>query len=69
MISHFLSRWNLPRNLYREAIDRQKNYLIKILNMPDTDPRDHLKRYGIVDRVHELYGEGRQTNPESSQVM
>jgi hypothetical protein len=56
MISHFLSRWNLPKNLYREAINRQKTYLTKILGMQGGDPQAHLKREGIVGRVHELYG-------------
>ena len=56
MVSHFLSRWNLPKNLYREAIDRQKIYLSKILGMPGGNPLAHLKRGGIVERVHEIYG-------------
>lgn len=56
MISHFLSRWNLPRNLYREAINRQKNYLSKILAIQDGDLLAHLRRGGIVQRVQSLYG-------------
>ncbi len=55
MASHFVSRWNIHSNLYQEAMDRQKNYLLQILNMPDLDPRDQLKRAGIVERLREKY--------------
>ena len=40
---HFENRWGQRRNVYQEIIDNQKNYLIKLLNAPDSDPRDHLK--------------------------
>ncbi|QTA92027.1 hypothetical protein [Desulfonema magnum] len=53
---HFASRWDIQRNLYQEAIDRQKNYLKQILEIPGSDPRKHLKRHGIVDKVREKYG-------------
>jgi hypothetical protein len=55
MSSHFASRWNLHKDLYREMIARQKNYLLKILKIPDTDPRDHLKRGGIVEKIRNKY--------------
>jgi len=54
---HFASRWNIHVNLYHEAIENQKKYLKQILEMPDSDARDHLKRDGIVDRIREKYGE------------
>ena len=57
MSSHFSSRWGIHENLYREAIERQKNYLQQILELPDPNPRDHLKRFGIVDKVRKKYGE------------
>jgi hypothetical protein len=57
MISHFKERWELDTNLYTEAILKQLRYLEKILAIPDTDPRDYLKRDGIVEHVRKLYGE------------
>jgi hypothetical protein len=53
---HFASRWGIRKNLYQEAIDRQKKYLTQILNMPGADPREYLKRHGIVKKVREKYG-------------
>ena len=32
---HFASRWGINKNLYHEMINDQKNYLLKILKMPD----------------------------------
>jgi hypothetical protein len=55
MISHFTARWNIKKNLYHEEIERQKNFLLKILEMPDADPRDFLKRGGIVVKVRQKY--------------
>lgn len=54
---HFERRWNIPSNLYEQAIQRQIHYLKKILESVDEDPRQRLKRDGIVDRVREKYGE------------
>ncbi len=55
MTSHFILRWDISSNLYQEAIERQKNYLNQILHTPDLDPRDQLKRAGIVQKVREKY--------------
>jgi len=52
---HFASRWGIDQNLYHEMIDRQKNYLLKILKLPRTDPRDRLRRGGIVQKIREKY--------------
>ena len=49
--SHFASRWEIHANLYHVAIENQRNYLKKILEIQDSDPRDHLKRDGIVDKI------------------
>ena len=57
MSSHLASRWNIHTNLYHVAIEKQKNYLQQILKMAGSDPRDHLKRDGIIDRVREKHGE------------
>ena len=58
MIYHLNARWGVTTNLYTEAIERQKDYLKKILAIPDADPRDFLNRYGMVDKVRAIYGEG-----------
>ncbi|MGD2272929.1 MAG: hypothetical protein PVI06_21205 [Desulfobacterales bacterium] len=55
MRSHFAARWNVDKNLYHEEIERQKNYLCKILEIPDADPRDYLRRGGIVEKVRRKY--------------
>jgi hypothetical protein len=52
---HFASRWGIDKNLYHELIDRQKNYLLKILEIPHADPRDYLRRGGIVKKIREKY--------------
>jgi hypothetical protein len=49
MLQHFQHRWGVAENVYQRVIDSQKDYLINILNIPDSDPRDHLKRW----RTHE----------------
>jgi len=58
MISHLTARWGVGTNLYTEAIERQKEYLKKILAIPNADPRDFLNRYGMVDKVRAIHGEG-----------
>jgi hypothetical protein len=54
---HFASSWGIDRNLYHEIIDRQKGYLLKILQNSLTDPRDCLRRGGIVKKIREKYPE------------
>jgi hypothetical protein len=56
MNTHIASRWGIHVNLYHEAIENQKNYLRQILEMQDSDPRDHLRRGGVVDKVRRKYG-------------
>ena len=51
MNSHFRSRWEIKENLYRVAIENQRNYLKQILEIQDSDPRDHLRRGGIVAKI------------------
>ena len=58
MTAHFASRWGIAANLYAEAIERHKAYLKKILSDPDADPREHLNRYGLAQKVPALYGPG-----------
>jgi hypothetical protein len=52
---HFASKWGINKNLYHEAINKQKDYLLKILKIPDADPRDYLKQGGIVKKIRETY--------------
>jgi hypothetical protein len=58
MIAHLTARWGVSTNLYTEAIERQKEYLKKILAIPNADPRDFLNRYGILDKVRAIHGQG-----------
>jgi hypothetical protein len=46
---HFQQRLGVAENVYQNVIDSQKDFLISILNIPDSDPREHLKRW----RTHE----------------
>ena len=57
MRRHFASRFGIDKHLYHELIERQKNYLLKILKIPHADPRDHLRRGAIVQKVREKYRE------------
>ena len=52
--SHFSARWNTNSNLYFESIDRQKNYLLRILQ-PASDPRQHIRRWGTVERLGKAF--------------
>ena len=61
MLSHFTSRWKIKADLYHESIVRQMNYLKQILKNQDFDPRNHLKRDGIVDKVCRKYHEEEST--------
>ncbi len=47
---HFASRWGIDKNLYHEAINKHKKYLVKLLKIPDLDPRIYLRRGGIVKK-------------------
>jgi len=58
MMPHFISRWEIHENLYQTAIEKQKQYLKQILEIPDADPRNFLKRAGIVDRINSRHGGG-----------
>jgi hypothetical protein len=55
MSSHFFSRWGIQANLYHVAIEKQRNYLRTILKIPNSDPCDHLKRDGIVNKIRRQY--------------
>jgi hypothetical protein len=55
MSPHFTSRWGIHADLYHVAIAKQRNYLKQILEIQDSDPRDHLRRGGIVDKIRREY--------------
>lgn len=57
MASHFASRWDIQTNLYHDAIEKQRSYLLQILGVPDSDPRDNLRRGEIVQKVCKKYGD------------
>jgi len=57
MTAHFFTRWKIKKNLYQTAIANQKNYLVQILKKRRDDPRNYLKRKGIVERVRKKYGD------------
>jgi hypothetical protein len=52
---HFTSRFNVQKDLYHDEIEKQKKYLLKILKIPDADPRDFLRRGDIVEKVRQKY--------------
>ena len=51
LATHFQTRWQIPVNLYRIAIENQRQYLQKILDRPHRSHREFLKREGIVERI------------------
>lgn len=53
---HFKSRWGVEENLYWISIERQRDYLMKVLALSEDHPQVFLRRDGIVDKVREKYG-------------
>ncbi|HUV50757.1 MAG TPA: hypothetical protein VMW78_07055 [Anaerolineae bacterium] len=51
---HFTSRWGIHEDLYHVAIAKQRDFLKKILEIKDSDPRDHLKR-SVVNKIRREY--------------
>jgi len=48
MIFHFRERWKIDTDLYRTAIENEKEYLYKIILKEDNELLDQLRRKGIV---------------------
>ncbi len=63
MRPHFASRWGIDRDLYHEAIQRQRDYLTNILKIPDADPRDYLRRGGIIKNIRDTYHQNKSKHP------
>lgn len=51
MRSHFRQRWGIDRDLYQEAIDRNLEFLQKLLKLHRKDYRSKLKREGLVEKL------------------
>ena len=51
MISHFSNRWNIDRDLYEEAIEKNRDYLRYLLLNHKKEYRDYLKRGGVVEKL------------------
>lgn len=50
---HFKARWNLDRDLYKEAVEKHITYLKFILKHHQKDYRKHLRRGGLVRILQE----------------
>jgi len=61
MLPHLKTRWDIHVDLYQQAIQNQKDYLARILALPHSDPRQFLRRDGIVAKVREQFGEDAPT--------
>jgi hypothetical protein len=48
---HFKARWNLDRDLYMEAIEKNISYLQYVLKNHEKDYRDHLRRGSMVKKL------------------
>jgi hypothetical protein len=51
--SHFKMCWNMDRDLYMEAIDKNMEYLKFLLEEHENDYREYLKRGGVVKKLKE----------------
>jgi len=49
--AHFEMRWQIPKNLYQEAISRQRIFLNKALADPKFHPASHFKRQVIIQNL------------------
>ncbi len=48
---HFENRWNINKNLYLETIDKNIDYLSKIIEQHKTDYKNFLRRDGLVEKL------------------
>jgi len=54
MRPHFRVRWGVDRDLYREAIENNINYLKSVMKNHQGDYRKHLRRGGLMDLLEEM---------------
>jgi hypothetical protein len=52
MATHFKHRLNIDKDLYGCAVDKNAQYLKLLFDNVQGDIRDHLRRDGIIERVH-----------------
>lgn len=48
---HFKARWNVDRDLYMEAVEKNISYLQYVLKNHEKDYRDHLRRGSMVKKL------------------
>jgi 5'(3')-deoxyribonucleotidase len=53
---HFKARWNVDRDLYMEAIDKNISYLKFIIKNHQKDYRDYLRRGSMVKKLDKKGG-------------
>jgi len=53
MIYHFKKRWNINRDLYKEAIEKNRNYLKYVLANHEREYRDYFRRGNYVKKLYE----------------
>ena len=51
MYPHFARRWNAQADLYHEAIEKQKQFLAKIIKLPDFNPKEHFNRNHATEKI------------------
>jgi len=49
-VYHFAERWNINRDLYSEAIEKNIGYLKSVIDNSEKDYRTHLRRGGMVQK-------------------
>lgn len=49
--AHFRVRWDIPQNLYQDAIEKHRHYLAHILSQTKCDPGKYLRRNQIVQNL------------------
>ena len=54
--AHFDARWKHPANLYTLAIEKQNNHLAEVVGQNGFDPRHHLRRWGSLDQLRQIFG-------------
>jgi len=50
MVCHFEERWNINRDLYLDAIEKNIGYLKGVIDGPEKDYRAHFRRSSIIQR-------------------
>ena len=51
MIFHFIERWSIHEDLYRTAIEKNKQYLISLVNITSNNLHSYLRRTGLLEEL------------------